>query len=161
MFNVVTYHRIGHWLKQRGVPLLPRLVDYFIRLVFSAWIPSSARLGKNVRFGYGALGVVVHGQARIGDHVLIAQNVTIAGKNNHVPSIGNFVYVGAGAKILGDVTIGDGCIIGANSVVLKDVPSGCIVGGIPAKVLKENIDPAEYEAYFGPAAKQPRMAFLP
>lgn len=145
MFNVVNYYRLANWFYCHSVPLLPSLINYFIRFIFAAWIPASANIGKNVKFGYGGLGVVIHSRAVIGNHVLIAQNVTIAGKNSEVPVIGDNVYIGAGAKILGGIRIGNGSIVGANAVVVKDVPSRCIVGGVPARVIKENIEISDYE----------------
>lgn len=145
MFNVMIYYRFAHWLHRHSIPILPKAITYFIRLVFSAWIPATARLGKNVKFGYGGLGVVVHGDAIIGNNVLIAQNVTIAGKKGEVPVIHDNVYIGAGAKILGKVVIESGSIIGANAVVVRDVPPRSIVGGIPAKLIRENIELNDYE----------------
>ena len=145
MFDVLTYYRVARWLYERHIPLLPAFFNYLVRFVFTAWIPASAKIGKRVRFGYGGLGVVIHGSAQIGDDVLIAQNVTIAGKNGGVPIIANNVYVGAGAKILGRVTVGTGSIVGANSVVVKDVPARCIVAGVPALIIRQNIEISDYE----------------
>lgn len=77
---------------------------------------------------------------------MISPQVTIGGKSNipRVPRIGSNVYIGTGSKILGDIEISDNVIIGANSVVLKSVPSNCIVAGNPARVIKENVDIFEY-----------------
>ncbi len=119
IFNVVNYYRLARWLYERRVPVLPAFLNYFVRFLFSAWIPASAKIGKRVKFGYGGLGVVIHGSSQIGDDVVIAQNVTIAGKNGGIPVIGNNVYIGAGAKILGGVTVGAGSIVGANAVVVN------------------------------------------
>lgn len=145
MFNVVNFYRLANWFYSHSVPFLPSLINYFIRFVFAAWIPASANIGKNVKFGYGGLGVVIHGRAVIGNNVLIAQNVTIAGKNNETPIIGSNVYIGAGAKILGGIRIGDGSIVGANAVVVKDVPTSCMVAGVPARIIRENINISDYE----------------
>jgi serine O-acetyltransferase len=145
MFNVVTYYRFARWLYEHRVPALPVFVNYLVRFLFAAWIPASAKIGKRVKFGYGGLGIVIHGSTQIGDDVVIAQNVTIAGKNGGVPTIGNNVYVGAGAKILGGVTVGTGSIVGANAVVVKDVPARSMVAGVPARIIRENIEISDYE----------------
>lgn len=78
----------------------------------------------------------------IGRNCMIGQGVTIGGKSRwyEVPVLGDNVYVSAGARILGPVVIGDNVIIGANAVVVKDVPSNCIVAGVPAKIIKDNVD---------------------
>ncbi len=77
---------------------------------------------------------------------MIGSNVTIGGrsKSANVPIIGDNVYIATGAKILGDIKVGDNSIIGANAVVIEDVPKNSIVAGIPAKVIKSNIDPTNF-----------------
>ena len=91
---------------------------------------------------YGGIGVIIHKDAVIGENCVIESNVTIGGRNNNpkVPVIGNNVFIGTGARILGDVHIGDNSIVGANAVVIHDVPANCSVAGIPARILHENID---------------------
>jgi serine acetyltransferase len=97
-------------------------------------------IGKDVELGEGVvfvhtLGTVVGGDARIGDRVRIMGNVTIGtAKDNGYPRIGNDVTIGAGARILGPVVVGDGAVIGANAVVLTDVPAGALAVGVPATV---------------------------
>jgi serine O-acetyltransferase len=121
---------------------IPKLIDYLIRFIFSCWLPHAVRSGENLILGYGGLGVVIHGNAVLGADVHIDQNVTIGGNGTEcgVPIIENNVYTGAGAKILGPITIGDGSIVGANSVVIRDVPPRTVVAGIPAKIIRQNID---------------------
>ena len=130
----------------RRVPLLPKLITYFIRLVFGCYLPHSIKIGKKFVLGYGGIGVVIHNRAVIGDDVHIDQNVTIGGtsKKYEVPVFGNHVYVGAGAVILGPVIIGDNVVIGANAVVTKDIPSGSLVVGVPARVIKRGILKSDY-----------------
>ena len=84
------------------------------------------------------MGIVIHRRVVIGDNCEIAQHVTIGGRSGHadVPVIGNQVFIGAGAKVLGPIRIGDGAIIGANAVVLKDVPPLAVVAGVPARIIK-------------------------
>jgi serine O-acetyltransferase len=121
-------------------------MTYFNRFVFNCYIPSSATIGKNISFGYGGLGIVIHDRCRIGDNCHIDQNVTLGGtsKKIEVPVLGNDVYVGAGAKIIGPVKIGNNVVIGANSVVVKDIPSNSLVVGVPGKVIKTGIKKADY-----------------
>jgi serine O-acetyltransferase len=145
MLNVVSYYRIARWFHDRSIPLVPVAITYFIRVVFGAWLPATARLGSNVKLGYGGLGVVIHAHAQIGNNVLIAQNVTLAGKRGGVPVIEDNVYIGAGAKILGNVKVGSGSIIGANAVVVKDVPPRCMVVGVPARIIRQDIEISDYE----------------
>jgi len=93
--------------------------------------------------------VVIHPAVRIGSRVLICHQVTIGGTGNShsVPVIGNDVYIGAGAKILGPITIGDNCVIGANAVVVKSVPQRCVAAGVPARILRENVDAHSVEQW--------------
>jgi len=145
VLDVVSYYRVARWFYLRSIPLLPAAITYFVRLVFGAWVPPTARLGSNVRLGYGGLGVVIHADAQVGNNVLIAQGVTLAGKRGGVPVIEDDVYIGAGAKILGNVRIGSGSIIGANAVVVRDVPRRCMVAGVPARIIRQDIEISDYE----------------
>lgn len=99
-----------------------------------------------VKFAYGGIATVIHARAVIGKNCIIGQCVTIGGRSKHykVPVIGNNVYISAGAKILGPITIGDNCVIGAGAVVLKDVPANSVVAGVPAKIIKTDIDPKDF-----------------
>jgi len=139
--NLIKVHRLSHFLYKKNIPVLPRLFRFVIFLIYNSDIPSSVKIGKNTLFGHTGIGVVIHQRAVIGDDCIIGQGITIGGKskNPDVPIIGNKVYIAAGARILGPVKIGNNVIIAPNAVVLKDVEDNTIVGGIPAKVLKENI----------------------
>jgi serine O-acetyltransferase len=133
---VIHVFRLSAWLYRHHVPLLPRLLYAFNRIVFSVALPPSVQLGRNVLFGYSGLGVVVHARAVIGSGVTIGQNVTLGGRNGHfeVPVIEDEVEIGAGACVLGPVRIGRGARIGANAVVLMDVPAGAVAVGVPARI---------------------------
>lgn len=137
----VRIFRLAYFFSVLKIPLLPTLLDYFIRFVFSCWMPHTVKAGKRLTLGYGGLGVVVHNNAVLGENVHIDQNVTIGGNATDygAPVIGDNVYIGAGAKIVGPITVGSNCVIAANAVVVKNVPDGCVVAGVPAKVIKTNI----------------------
>jgi len=134
---MLALYRFYRWLHLCRVPVLPVLLKYVNRIVFSTVLPPSARVGRNVRFGYGGLGIVVHANAVIGDNVVISPNVVIGGRagQREVPVIEDDVLIGAGACILGAVRIGRGAQIGANAVVLADVPAGAVAVGVPARIV--------------------------
>jgi serine O-acetyltransferase len=142
MLNPIWFYRTAHYLHRQHVPLVPRLMDYCIRVLFACWLPHTAALGRRVVLGYGGLGIVIHGESRVGDDVHIDQGVTIGGNATElgVPTIGNGVYIGAGAKILGPVVIGNETVIGANAVVVTDIPARCVAVGVPARVIKKDIN---------------------
>lgn len=135
---MIKIFRFARWLFLIGVPIVPRLLYIFNRLMFSVVLPPSAEVGRDVVFGYSGLAIVVHKRAKIGDRVIIGPNVTIGGRSGlrPVPVIGNDVVIGAGARILGPVKIGNGARIGANAVVLTDVPAGGVAVGIPARTVR-------------------------
>ncbi len=140
------FYVLYSFLYKAKIPLLPKFLCIINRIIFGAHIPASASIGAGTRFSYGGAAVVIHARACIGYKCTIAPCVTIGGRSKKykVPVIGNNVYIGGGAKILGDITIGDNCIITANSVVLTSVPENSIVGGIPATILKSNIVRSDY-----------------
>ena len=140
------YLKISSFLNNKGIPILPKLITIFIRLTFSAYIPHTLKFGKNLVLGYQGLGIVIHDRVVIGDNVHINQHVTFGGtsKKSGVPKIGNNVYIGAGAKIIGDITIEDNVVVGANAVVVNSIPSGSLVAGVPAKIIKSNILKTDY-----------------
>ena len=145
---VFLLYKISNWLYHKRIPLLPTIITITIRLFFSGWIPYSAKIGKNCRFGKGALGIVIHEKTKIGDNCIISHNVTFGGSSKKergkLPIVGNKVRIGSGAAILGNVTVGDNVIIGSNSVVRINIPSNSIVAGNPARIIKENIVIEDY-----------------
>lgn len=123
-FNAINKYRRAHWLYDHGFKLLSRLYELRIYQAHNSFIPASAQIGERTVFGYKGIGVIVHKRAVIGKNCIIGTNVTIGGKSGHyqVPRIGDNVDISTVAKILGPITVGDGCVIGANAVVIKDCP---------------------------------------
>jgi serine O-acetyltransferase len=146
MLKVYNWHYFSHYLYRNKIPLPPKFNSYLTLFIFSAWIPHSASIGKGTVFGYGGLGIVIHGRAVLGEYCHFVQNVTIKGtsKKREVPIIGNYVYIGAGAKILGPIKIGNNVVVGANAVVITDIPDGSLVVGVPAKIVKSGIRMQDY-----------------
>ena len=139
-------YRIGNWCYRRKIPIFPKLFNLLIRLIHNCAIYSQTDIGAGTIFGYGGIGVVVHKRVTIGSHCVIGSNVTIGGKSKSldVPTIGDNVYIATGAKILGSIKIGNNAVVGANAVVINDVPDNCIVAGIPAKIIKKNINSKDF-----------------
>ena len=138
MINAYYWYRLSRVLYQLHIPVLPGMIKLLIFLLYNSSIPFQAEIGKGSRFGYGGIGVVIHKRARLGKNVLIGSNVTVGGRSNDngVPIIMNNVDLGTGAKILGNITIGEYAIVGANAVVIEDVPPYTVVVGVPAKAVK-------------------------
>ncbi len=138
-FHALLAHRLAHWLKAQDVPTLPRVISQLARWVTGVEIHPSAKIGTGFFIDHG-MGVVIGETAEIGDYVTLFQGVTLGGtgkeRGKRHPTLGNHVVVGAGAKILGGITIGDNVKIGANSVVLKNVAANSTVIGVPARVIK-------------------------
>jgi serine O-acetyltransferase len=138
--KAVMLHRLAHNMYKAGVPFFPRAVSELSRFLTGIDIHPGAKIGKNLIIDHG-MGVVIGETAVIGDDCLIYHGVTLGGVDlNPVkrhPTLQNKVVVGAGAKILGNITIGEHSRIGANSVVIKDVPAHSTATGIPAKIVDQ------------------------
>ena len=128
--------RLSNWFYRMRIPLLPWIIKVTNRIIFGTSLPPSVKVGQNVVFGYQGLGIVVHQHAVLGNNIVIAPNVVIGGRGRPgAPVIEDDVLIGAGACILGPVTIGRGAKIGANAVVVMDVPANSIAVGVPARIL--------------------------
>lgn len=140
--TAIKWYRIAHTLYLKHIPLLPQLFYRLIYFINNCHVHYKTEIGEGTTLAYGGIGVVIHKDAVIGKNCVIESNVTIGGRNNieKVPVIGDYVFIGTGARILGNVCVGNHCIIGANSVVIKDIPNYCSVAGVPAKILHENIN---------------------
>lgn len=127
--------RLKAWLRRYHVPILPAVCDRLAILGWNVNIGNHTRIGAGLYLPHG--NVVIDGIVQIGRQCVIAPWVTI-GVNGSVagPTIGDNVFIGTGAKILGGVRIGDGVRIGANAVVLSDVPDGVTVAGVPARIVR-------------------------
>jgi serine O-acetyltransferase len=132
-------HRVAHRLRCAGVPLAPRAIAYVSRAITGVEIHPAARIGPEFFIDHGS-GVVIGETAEIGRRVTLYQGVTLGGTGfqpgKRHPTVGDNVTVGSGAKLLGPIAVGDGAKIGANTVVVEDVPPHCTVVGNPGHPVK-------------------------
>jgi serine O-acetyltransferase len=140
-FHAVTAYRVTHALWKAHIPLVPRLMSEIVHRITGIDIHPGATIGQGFFIDHGT-GVVIGGTAIVGNGVTIYQGVTLGGtslqrKKRH-PTICDNVVVGSGAAVLGDITIGENVKIGANSVVVKDVPANSTVVGIPGRVVLQD-----------------------
>lgn len=166
-FHAVLWHRVAHALWRSGWRVLGRAVSQFARLLTGIEIHPGATIGRRLFIDHG-MGVVIGETAEIGDDVTLYQDITLGGispsvnsaaqvnKKRH-PTLRDRVIVGAGAQVLGGITVGEGAKVGANAVVVNDVPAGALAVGIPAKVAAPRKQPAEgdFAAYGLPAGSLP------
>ncbi len=148
--QTVLVYRLQAWLRSQGIPLLPNLLRRVTMLLSGVSIGDRVTVGPGLLLNHGH--VVIDGETHIGPECSIAPFVTI-GLNTGGPDVsfegpilGRFVFIGTGAKILGRVHIGHNARIGANAVVLSDVPDNCTAVGVPARIVP-------HESQFGPAVK--------
>lgn len=146
-YQAIQCYRVAHWLWTQRREALALMLQNRISEVFAVDIHPAARIGKGILLDHGT-GFVVGETAVIDDHVSILQEVTLGGtgkeQGDRHPKIRRGVLISAGAKILGNIVVGEGAKVGAGSVVLKDVPPHCTVVGVPARVVGacESADPA-------------------
>ena len=137
------FHRFGHWFYTKGLRFIPRFISAIGHFLTMIDIHPAANIGRRVFIDHG-VGVVIGETAIIGNDVIIYQQVTLGGvstsKGKRHPTLEDGVVIGAGAKILGNITIGANSKVGANSVVVKNVPADSTAIGIPARVLKRGFD---------------------
>ncbi len=142
-FHALLAYRIAHRLRAWGLPFIPRVISQVARLLTGIEIHPAAKIGRGFFIDHG-MGVVIGETAEIGDQVTLFQGVTLGGtgkeRGKRHPTLGSHVVVGAGAKILGGIRIGDNVKIGANSVVLKSVPANSTVIGVPGRIIKAEGD---------------------
>ena len=137
-FHALETHRVAHWLWQHGRESLALFFQNRMSCVYGVDIHPAAQLGKGIMLDH-ATGLVIGETAVVGDNVSILQSVTLGGtgkdEGDRHPKIGNGVLISAGAKILGNIRVGDGAKVGAGSVVLDEVPPHTTVAGVPAKIV--------------------------
>jgi len=134
-------HRFAHWFWLHRFKLVARVLSQFSRFLTHIEIHPGATIGRRFFVDHGD-GVVIGETTVIGDDVLLYHQVTLGGTSldraKRHPTLGDGVLVGMGAKILGNITIGDHCRIGANAVVNKDIPANCTVVGIPGRIVRRD-----------------------
>lgn len=145
--KVSVWLRLGSYLMTKK-SLIPRLLYYFVKVYYKhiehktgIQVPIGTQIAEGLKFFHHGC-IIIAMSAKIGKNASIHQGVTIgrvfAGAKAGVPTIGDNVVIFAGAKLLGNITVGNGAVIGANAVVVKDVPANAVVAGIPAKVISED-----------------------
>ncbi len=134
-------HRAAHAMLEAGLPIAPRAIAYLSRAVTGVEIHPAARIGDGFFIDHGS-GVVIGETAEIGDRVTLYQGVTLGGTGlepgKRHPTVGDDVTVGAGAKLLGPISVGAGAKVGANTVVVEDVPPGATIVGNPGHQVRLN-----------------------
>jgi serine O-acetyltransferase len=137
-FHAVLIHRVAHGIYKRGWFTLARVTSQFARAMTGIEIHPGAKIGRRFFIDHG-MGIVIGETSEIGDDVLMYQNVTLGGTGKEAgkrhPTIGNEVVIGTGAKILGNIRIGDHVKVGAGSVVVRSVPNCSTVVGVPGRVV--------------------------
>lgn len=139
-FHALLSYRIANKLKKWKIPFIPRLISQLARFFTGVEIHPGATIGEKFFIDHG-MGVVIGETTIIGDNVLVYQGVTLGGtgkdQGKRHPTIGDRVTIGAGAKVLGNITIGSDSNIGAGSVVIDDVPEHSTVVGIPGRITRQ------------------------
>ena len=140
-FHALLAYRVSHWMWNRKIPFFPRLISQFARWITGVEIHPGAIIGAHFFIDHG-MGVVIGETTEIGDSVTLFQGVTLGGtgkeRGKRHPTLGSHVVVGAGAKVLGGIRIGDNVKIGANAVVLRSVPPNSTVVGNPGRIVKSD-----------------------
>jgi serine O-acetyltransferase len=143
-FHAIVAHRIIHKMWNAGVPLLPRFLSNLVRGWTGIEIHPAARIGKRFFIDHG-MGVLIGGTAEIGNDVTLYKGVTLGGtslgKGKRHPTIGNRVVIGTNASVLGAIVLGDDARVGANSVVVRDVPPGATIVGVPGRIVQQGGKP--------------------
>lgn len=136
--HAMLVHRVSHWLWEHGLKWLARVLSNVGRLITGIEIHPGARIGRRFFIDHG-MGVVIGETAEIGDDCTLYHGVTLGGtsweKGKRHPTLGNNVVIGAGAKVLGPIRVGDNSRVGSNAVLLKDIPDNATVVGVPGRIV--------------------------
>jgi serine O-acetyltransferase len=147
-FHALLIHRVAHWFWRMKMRWLGRFVSHLSRFLTGIEIHPGAKVGRRVFIDHG-MGVVIGETAELGDDCTLYHGVTLGGttwnKGKRHPTLGRGVVVGAGAKLLGPIVVGDGARVGSNAVVVKDVPRGATAVGIPARIILDEQDKTREE----------------
>jgi len=147
-FHALLMHRVAHRLWRMKIRWLARYVSHWSRFLTGIEIHPGAKLGRRVFIDHG-MGVVIGETAELGDDCTLYHGVTLGGttwnKGKRHPTLGRGVVIGAGAKLLGPINVGDGARVGSNAVVVKDVPPGATAVGIPARIILDEQDKSREE----------------
>jgi serine O-acetyltransferase len=140
-FHAIVAYRISHWFYQRRRYFLARWVSQYAKFRTGIEIHPAAKIGKGLFIDHGT-GVVIGETAEVGDHCTFYQGVTLGGtgkdKGKRHPTVGSNVMIGSGAKLLGPLTVGDNAKVGANALVLCNVPANSTAVGVPARIVRIN-----------------------
>lgn len=138
--HALIIYRIANFLFKLRIPILPRLFSQISRFLTGIEIHPASRIGRGLFIDHG-MGVIIGETAKVGDNVTLYQGVTLGGTGKETgkrhPTVGNNVVIGAGAKILGNITIGDNSYVGANAVVIRDVPPNSTAVGVPGRLTRQ------------------------
>jgi len=141
-FQALIVYRIFRWFYERRIPTQPLrfFVERFIEISTGISIPVQATIGKGLRIHHFG-GIIVHSTAIVGEYCTVYQGVTLGDRGGWggAPTVGNRVLIGAGAKLIGEIIIGDDCVIGANAVVCTSVPTKHLAIGVPAIIKRRDI----------------------
>ena len=147
-FHALLMHRISHWLWRTRIRWLARFTSHCTRFLTGIEIHPGAKIGRRVFIDHG-MGVVIGETAELGDDCTLYHGVTLGGttwnKGKRHPTLARGVVVGAGAKLLGPISVGEGARVGSNAVVVKDVPAGATAVGIPARIIVDEQDKTREE----------------
>ena len=139
--HALWFHRINHWIWKHNLRLLAPWLSQWARLFTGIEIHPGAEIGHRLFIDHG-MGVVIGETCVVGDDVTLYQGVTLGGtgkeKGKRHPTLGNGVVVGTGAKVLGNITVGDNCRVGAGSVVLRSIPDNSTIVGVPGHIVLRN-----------------------
>ena len=146
-FTSVVLFRVANFFYRKRIPIVPGFLTHIIRILFSIEIEYPAQIGPGFGIRHG-FGIIIGGKCKIGKNFSVNQGVTVGGSFDKVcmlpngkkisqPQIGDDVHLSAGAKVIGPIIIGSNVIVGANAVVVKDVPDNVVVAGVPAKIIRD------------------------